>query len=298
LKKVFPRPPEAIQAQSSIVNPFAGETDFMNVKDQIAQKLYYVEALPPKQNSERLLDDLNAFAAKFTQTMNAGHVCCITDNAMGNLAFQGHELIEHINVPFDPERVLIHLNTFHRRKELDGILQSLHRLGIRNILAVTGDGNERLPKLAPRDLGCEGVVESVSCIELMRYIEREYPGFFNFGVAFNPYEPEEHELEKMQRKVDAGATFVITQPIITEHRLVDKLIDSFDLPVIIEAWMSKKLSLLSQCVGYEIPEDTSHDPISSLTAIHRRYPRCGAYLALLSFKNHFPLLNTTWQSAN
>jgi methylenetetrahydrofolate reductase (NADPH) len=267
----------------------------VNIKDHITNKMYHVEVLPPKQNSEKLKDDLKAYAEKFKQAMDSGHVCCVTDNAMGNLSFQGHELIEDLGLPFDPNRVLIHLNTFHSRKELDNILKSLNKLGIRNILAVSGDGNERLPKLAPRDIGCEGVVEAVTSVELMRYISREYKDYFTFGVAFNPYEPEDHEFEKMRRKVDAGATFVITQPIIAEHILVDKLLKTYNLPVILEAWMSKKLGLLSQCVGYEIPETTSHDPIEALKSMHKRYPECGVYLALLSFKNHFPLLNTTWQ---
>ena len=48
----------------------------------------------------------------------------------------------------------------------------------------------------------------------MRYIAREHPGAFRCGVAFNPYEPQEAELEKMKRKIDAGAEFIITQPII------------------------------------------------------------------------------------
>ena len=40
-------------------------------------------------------------------------------------------------------------------------------------------------------------------VELLKYVNREYPGMFSLGVAFNPYEPEDHEMEKTQRKIDA-----------------------------------------------------------------------------------------------
>jgi methylenetetrahydrofolate reductase (NADPH) len=113
-------------------------------------------------------------------------------------------------------------------------------------------------------------------------------------VAFNPYEPEEHEADKLRRKIEAGATFVITQPVIERHPVVDKLLATSKLPVILEAWMSKKLHLLSECVGYPIPEDTPYDPVACLTALHRNYPRCGMYLALLGFKTQYDLLRTTW----
>ena len=66
------------------------------------------------------------------------------------------------------------------------------------------------------------------------------------------------------------------------------------MPVIVEAWMSKKLYLLSDAVGYEIPEDTQYDPVETLKALHEIYPSCGVYLALLGFKTQYPLLKDTW----
>ena len=54
--------------------------------------------------------------------------------------------------------------------------------------------------------------------------------------------------------------------------------------------MSKKLHLLSECVGYEIPEDTEYDPISALKELQTMYPTCGLYLALLGYKTQYPIL--------
>lgn len=259
----------------------------MNISSSIRR--FHVEVLPPKQDAENLEERLDKFAGRYIRVVNEDYCACITDNAMGHLSFQGTELIEELDLPVKPENVMIHLNTFHTKKDLDGILSSCADRGIRYILVVTGDGSPRLPKLSPADLGFSGI-ESTTSVELLKYIEDEFPGSFTLGVAFNPYEPEQHEFEKMQRKIDAGAEFAITQPVIEKNEIVEKMLKTFDIPVVVEAWMSKKLHLLSECVGYEIPENTEYDPIANLEKLMTNYPDCGVYLALLNYKRQFPLL--------
>ncbi|MEE8440492.1 MAG: methylenetetrahydrofolate reductase [Spirochaetia bacterium] len=259
----------------------------------ITNEVYHVEILPPKQNTEKLDSDLKRFDMKYRKVLDAGYCICITDNAMGLLAFQGMELIEELDLPVVSDRLMIHLNTFHTKKDLDGILTSCADRGVGNILVVSGDGNERLPRLTPDEMGCpEATV--VTSAELLRYINRECPGKFNLGVAFNPYEPEEHEFEKMARKIDSGAEYIITQPLLGKNPITDKMIDQFKLPVIVEAWMSKRLHLLSECVGYDIPEDADYDPVASLKNLHSFYATSGVYLALLGYKTQFPLLKEIW----
>jgi methylenetetrahydrofolate reductase (NADPH) len=145
--------------------------------------------------------------------------------------------------------------------------------------------------MSPESIGVDTQV--VTSVELLDYIRKEYPGAFSLGVAFNPYEPQDHELAKMQRKVEAGAEFIITQPVIGKDDRMQGL-QSFNLPVIVDAWMSKKLHLLSECVGYEIPEDTVYDPIANLKELQDNYPGYGLYLALLGFKTQFPVLHELW----
>ncbi|MHB1484023.1 MAG: methylenetetrahydrofolate reductase [Saccharofermentanales bacterium] len=264
------------------------------MKYQIENKMYLLEVLPPKQNTEKLDVDLENFANKYQRVVDSGYCACITDNAMGLLAFQGTELIDELELPVVPEQVMIHLNTFHTLEDLNSILDSCKAKGIKYLLIVSGDGSERLPRLAPSDIGYTDV-KSVTSVELLKYIGREYPGIFILGVAFNPYEPEEHEFAKMERKIEAGATFIITQPIIDRNPIVDKLQDKYpDVPLVIEAWMSKKLSLLAEAVGYEIADDGTFDPIEALKALHRMYPKCGFYLSLLSYKNQYELIEETW----
>ena len=260
----------------------------------IQNKIYHVEVLPPKQDSEKLEKDLEIFSNKYLRVMNSGYCVCITDNTMGFLSFQGTEMIEELDLPVIPNQVMIHLNTFHTKDNLDNILDICKLKGIRYLLIITGDGSERLPKLRPSDVGATDV-ESVTSVELLKYINRKYPDTFVLGVAFNPYEPEEHELKKMERKIKAGATFIITQPLIERNEVVDRLLEKYPkIPIFVEAWMSKKLYLLSEAVGYEIPENSEFDPISTLKMLHKLYPECGVYLSLLGFKTQYHLIKDTW----
>jgi methylenetetrahydrofolate reductase (NADPH) len=247
----------------------------------------HIEVLTPKQDSTDLDGDLAKFADKYRTVMGSGHVICITDNPMGMLSFQATEIIPELGLPVLPEQIVVHLNTFHTREHLDEILGKAVELGIRYLLVVSGDGSERLPRLSPESIGMK--CNAVTSVELLQHIYREYPGKFELGVAFNPYEPQDHEIAKMRRKVDAGARYIITQPVIGRDDRLDAL-DKFRLPVVIDAWMSKKLHLLSSCVGYEIPEDTPYDPIANLRALRSAYPNHGLYLALLGFKTQLPLI--------
>jgi methylenetetrahydrofolate reductase (NADPH) len=263
-------------------------------RDHITHKVYHVEVLPPKQESTKLLSDLDLFKEKYLRVIKSGYCVCITDNAMGLMAFQGHEIIEEMNLPVHPNQVMIHLNTFHTKADLDNILNSCKELKIESLLIITGDGSDRLPKLQPSDID-ENEVESVTSVELLRYIHRSYPDTFVLGVAFNPYEPPEHEFAKMKRKIDAGASFIITQPIIEQNKEVDRLIIEYpDIPVTVEAWMSKKLNLLSDAIGYEIPVDMEYDPIATLKMLHQVYPQCGVYLSLVGFKTQYDLIKDVW----
>lgn len=264
----------------------------------IQNRIYHVEILPPKQETEKLEEDLALFAEKYRRVMESGYCACLTDNAMGHLAFQGPEVLEELDLPVYPEQVMIHLNTFHTKSNLHEILDTCRDKGVKYLLVVSGDGSDRLPKLQPRDVGAPDA-RSVTSVELLKYIREAYPGVFTMGVAFNPYEPPEHEFAKMERKMAAGASFIITQPIIEKNAVIDELLRKYpDVPVIIEAWMSKKIYLLSDAVGYEIPENTEFDPIATLLQIHADYPGCGVYLSLLGFKTQYHLIADTWKGGS
>ena len=91
---------------------------------------------------------------------------------------------------------------------------------------------------------------------------------------------------------------MITQPIIGQNAVIDRLLREYaGLPVTIEAWMSKKLYLLSDVVGYSIPEDAEYDPLATLDRLQQIYPQCGFYLSLLGFKTQYQLIEERAEKA-
>jgi methylenetetrahydrofolate reductase (NADPH) len=254
-------------------------------------KIFHVELQTPKRSSEDIEKDLRTFEEKYRKVVEAGWIVCITDNPMGLLSYGAMETIDLLGLPVRPGQLMVHLNTFHPRKELDDILEAFKAAGGTHLLVVSGDGSQRLHRLEPAEIAI--ACTTVTSVELLRYIDREHPGHFTCGVAFNPYEPQDAEIEKMKRKADAGASFIITQPVIgRDDRLAG--LEPFPLPVILDAWMSKKLHLLSECIGHEIPEGTPYDPMENLRELRRNYPDYGLYLAILGFKTQYPFLPEIW----
>ncbi|OQA74752.1 MAG: Methylenetetrahydrofolate reductase [Lentisphaerae bacterium ADurb.Bin242] len=240
-----------------------------------------------KHSADKLQERLNRFAERYRRIVEAGHGVCLTDNAMGNLAFQGHELIRELGLPVPSGRVMVHINTFHTRKELHEIVDSCAEMGVGELLVVSGDGSARLPKLKPSDL--EADVPGITSVELLAYLRRQYKDIFRYGAVFNQYEPPEHEKEKLRRKLEAGAEFIITQPVLPGDPEIGELRRTLPVPLFLEVWMSPKIDLLSQCVGRKIGI-SSYDPLESLENMHRTYPECPAYLAMVDFKTQFDQL--------
>jgi methionine synthase I (cobalamin-dependent)/5,10-methylenetetrahydrofolate reductase len=114
---------------------------------------------------------------------------------------------------------------------LESTLLGAHAEGIRNILAVTGD-----PPEAGDYPGAQGVYE-VDSIGLSRMIshmnagedfngrEIDAPTSFFLGVAVNPSADDlDLELERFERKVEAGARFAMTQ-VLFDLEYLDRFLD-------------------------------------------------------------------------
>lgn len=117
-----------------------------------------------------------------------------------------------------------------------------HALGVRNILAVTGD---------PANIGdypSATSVFDVDAIGLVRILSRFNEGVdlagygvgakcaFTIAVAFNPLAPDySSEVDRLKRKADAGCHLVYTQPIF-EYRYVEKAVEECEklgLPLLV-----------------------------------------------------------------
>ncbi len=254
----------------------------------INDSAYVIELLTPKQNDEDFEAKLQQFGQRYRRILDHGATVSICDNPMGHLRFAALEVASFLQLPLEPDRVLLHLNSFHRKEDFDAFLHEARDRGIRHLLAVSGDGGPRLPRLDPSQLGI--AAKTVTSVEILRYVEREHPGFFCCGVAFNQYEPPDDERAKLKRKLDAGAQFVITQPVLGADPIVRDL-QQTGVPVFVGAWMSRHIEPLCECVGVKKPESASYDPAENLRRIHEGFAGFGIYLAQLGFKTDWtPLL--------
>jgi methylenetetrahydrofolate reductase (NADPH) len=244
---------------------------------------YLIELLSPKRtNDDEIEVLLDRFAERYRRIMAAGCGMSIPDNPMGQPRLGALESFDRRDLCVDPEKVVMNLNTFHAKTELDELLENAVEAKLKYILVVRGDGGPLLPKLDAKSIG--GKQSVPTSIDLIRYINREYSGHFITGAAFNPYKPMPFELNRMEQKIDAGAKYAVTQPIIGKTENVDRLKD-LDITVVVEAWMSNNIDLLYKSVGKKKDEKAEkYDPIDNLRALHHFYPGSSIYLSMLSFK--------------
>ena len=247
---------------------------------------YIVELLSPKRSADDQMDHmLDRFAERYGRIIQAGCGMSVPDNPMGQPRLGALESIDLSGLSVDPKKIVMNLNTFHTKNELDGLLQRAAEAKIKYILVVRGDGGPLLSKLDSKSIG--GKRSVATSIDLTRYISTEYSDQFITGAAFNPYNPMPFELNRMKQKIDAGAKYVVTQPIIGQDEHVDKLRD-FNITVVVEAWMSNNIDLLYRSVGKEKDERADkYDPTENLKALHESYPDCCVYLSMLSFKKNW-----------
>jgi methylenetetrahydrofolate reductase (NADPH) len=225
---------------------------------------------------------MTTFAERYQRIMSSGCALSIPDNPLGNLRYGALETIEQLGLKINQERLLINLNTFHTLQDMDTLLKSSAELGIRYLLIVRGDGSPQLPKLQPEELHVK--TKMVTTIELLEYINTEYSGLFITGAAFNQYKPLAFELGKLKKKIEAGAKFVVTQPVVGIDTNIERLLQ-YDIPIILEAWMSPKVELFLKSVKGTMNSDHSHfDPFINLKLLHRSYPDKSVYLSFLDFK--------------
>jgi methylenetetrahydrofolate reductase (NADPH) len=250
---------------------------------------YLIEILTPARSPEdKVAGLLDRFADRCRRVIDSGCGISIPDNPMGRPRYSAFECFEATGYWPAPEKIVLNLNTFHSKDELDAILRRAAEFGIRNLLIVRGDGGPKLPRLDPLSVG--GTYNIATTMDLLKYIKAEYGGQFVTGAAFNPYKPMPLELERAREKLEAGADFMITQPLLGKNEDVDSLRRICD-DVIVEAWMSTKIELFYKSVGrMTMEEPNSYDPIKNLSELHHAYPDSCVYLSMVSFDQDWQLL--------
>lgn len=120
--------------------------------------------------------------------------------------------------------VVLHLNGRDRNRiALQSTIMGAHVLGIRSILCITGD-----PVRMCQEPNTSGVFD-LSSIALVRMVNDYNLGrlrggdcrtLFSIGVAFNPnVSSMSGQISRLERKIEAGAHFVLTQPVFDAERL-------------------------------------------------------------------------------
>ena len=152
---------------------------------------------------------------------------------------------------------------------LESMLLGAHSEGVRNILAITGD-----PPEVGDYPGATGVyeIDSIGLTELITKLNRgedfngrpiDAPTSFFHGVAVNPTPDDlELELERFERKVEAGARFAITQIVFDLERFdrfTDALGGTWPIPVLMEVFplTSYRLALRlhNEVPGIVVPDE-------------------------------------------
>jgi homocysteine S-methyltransferase len=129
---------------------------------------------------------------------------------------------------------------------LESVLLGAHAEGVRNVLAVTGD----LPEAGDYP-GAGGVyqVDSIGLTELVTRLNRgedvngrsiDAPTSFFVGVAVNPSADDlDLEVERFERKVEAGARFAMTQ-VLFDLGYLDRFLERFGgaspIPLLVGLW--------------------------------------------------------------
>jgi methylenetetrahydrofolate reductase (NADPH) len=244
---------------------------------------YLIEILTPlRSDQENVKENMGRFAGRYRRIMDSGCGVSIPDNPMGRPRYNALEAIDSCGLSIDPQRMVMNLNTFHTKDELDGVLSRASSMGVKYLLIIRGDGGPDLAKLNPQSIGGQKTI--ATSIDLIRYINTGYADMFVTGAAFNPYNPIDFETRRLQQKMAAGAKFIITQPIIGQDPHVDAL-QNLGIPIVIEAWMSKNIDLLYKSVRKQKDASSEvYDPAQNLKVLHDAYPQNCVYLSMLSFK--------------
>jgi homocysteine S-methyltransferase len=151
---------------------------------------------------------------------------------------------------------------------LESMLLGAHADGIRNILAVTGDPPEGGDYPGARgvyevdSIGLSQVITRMNAGEDYNGREIDAPTSFFLGVAVNPAADDlDYELERFERKLEAGAKFAMTQVLFDLAYLesfLERLGGSCPIPLLVGIFYVRSyqlaLRLHNEVPGIVVPE--------------------------------------------
>jgi methylenetetrahydrofolate reductase (NADPH) len=186
--------------------------------------IYTLELVPGRGSRGKTQDEILRIAEKAAKSKLL-HALSLTDNPGGHPALSPDVIgLEILRLDIDP---IVHFTCKDKnRNQIESILHSLERIGISNLLAMTGD----FPLY-----GFEGKakpVYDIDSVQLLHFINRMNEGLeidgkapgggvrlpptrFFKGCTISPFKKQESEVMvqyyKLCKKIRIGADFVITQ---------------------------------------------------------------------------------------
>jgi methionine synthase / methylenetetrahydrofolate reductase(NADPH) len=210
--------------EEEVILPQQGSTTRLQEKLAAGEFVVSVELDPPKGlNPAKILEGAALLQEAGVDCIN------IADSPMARVRMSCIALARLIQDHLGIETI-IHFTTRDRNlMALQSELLGAHALGIRNILALTGD-----PLRVGDYPNTTGVwdLDSVGLIQSIRGMNEGHDAAgssigakssFHIGAALNlnmTDEQADQEIEKYRRKIDAGAQFIMTQPIYELARLL------------------------------------------------------------------------------
>lgn len=213
-----------------------------------------MEVDPPKDTDfEKFLDRIEPYAS-FIDVLH------VSDSPMAKPRMSpiaaGKLLVEHLG-----KEIVVHYTC--RDRNILGIQSDLigaSALGLQNILALGGDP----PSIGDYpfatgvyDVTAEGLVEMMSALNhgldlLGNPIGKQTHFFIGIGMGFDP--EGDSEIERVQRKIEKGAHFVVTQPIfdVAHHQAKLLQLKEYGIPIIISL-LPLVSSQNAEYIHYEVP---------------------------------------------
>jgi 5,10-methylenetetrahydrofolate reductase len=251
--------------EEEIILPRQGSLTRLQEKLAAGEFVVSVELDPPKGlNPAKILEGA-------TIMQEAGADCInIADSPMARIRMSCMGLARLIQDHLGMETIIHFTSRDRNLMAIQSELLGAHALGIRNILALTGD-----PLRVGDYPNTTGVwdVDSVGLIRVIRGMNEGHDSTgsaigaqasFHIGAALNlnmTEEQTEKEIEKYRQKIDAGAQFIMTQPIYEIARLSQFLerVGKVPIPVIlgcIPLHSSRHAEFLhNEVPGITIPDD-------------------------------------------
>ena len=216
-----------------------------------------VEIDPPKS-----IDPNRAIQGALLLRQAGVHVINVADSPLGRARMSALALARLIQQSSGVETVL-HLTCRDRNiLGLQSELLGAHVLGVRHILAITGD-----PPSAGDYPFSKGVfdLDSVGLVHLIRRLNEGKdlsgkdlgePTDFTIGVGVNPMAVDKTaEFKKFRRKVEAGAQYAFTQPLFqleTLQRFIDSIQD-ISIPILVGI-LPLRNAKHAEFLHHEVPE--------------------------------------------